>query len=246
MDLSNFTEDDITCAWLLLNSRLAVADIRINKNCVENFQYPLNVIVKMAVVYDIHIDNAKYIKEYNDVYNAMEEVLSIYEEWFDSLSNLSKDIIITSYRDNKPLSSLLDKINIGIINEARLSSIENKMLYNLKKLLYDKLTIFIDSYLINKDMINDDARQFLETDIWFVIYEKDMCILLNSEGFNTAGDIYLKDTDKDYLTNIIKYAKAEIHHALTRILSRKEYSESIVTRIKEKYIDMSSKNPHLF
>ena len=173
----------------------------------------------------------------------MEEVLSIYEEWFDSLSNLSKDIIITSYRDNKPLSSLIDKININIINEARLSSIENKMLYNLKRLLYDKLTIFIDSYLISKDMINDETRQFLETDIWFVIYEKDMCILLNSEGFNTAGDIYLKDTDKDYLTNIINYAKAEIHHALTRILSRKEYSESIVSRIKEKYIDMSSKNP---
>ena len=95
-------------------------------------------------------------------------------------------------------------------------------------------------------MINDETRQFLETDIWFVIYEKDMCILLNSEGFNTVADIYLKDTDKDYLTNIINYAKAEIHHALTRILSRKEYSESIVSRIKEKYIDMSSKKPQLF
>ena len=141
MDLSKFTEDDITCAWLLLKSRIIKPDIRISKSSVENFQYPLNVIVKMAIIYDIHIDNAKYVKEYNDVYNVMEEVLSIYEEWFDSLSNLSKDIIITSYRDNKPLSSLVDKININIINEARLSSIENRMLYNLKRLLYDKLTI---------------------------------------------------------------------------------------------------------
>ena len=79
MDLSNFTEDDITCAWLLLKSRIIKPGIRISKTSVENFQYPLNVIVKMAVIYDIHIDNAKYIKEYNDVYNTMEEVLSITE-----------------------------------------------------------------------------------------------------------------------------------------------------------------------
>ena len=47
MDLSNFTEDDITCAWLLLKSRIIKPDIRISKSSVENFQYPLNVIVKI-------------------------------------------------------------------------------------------------------------------------------------------------------------------------------------------------------
>ena len=246
MDLSNFTEDDITCAWLLLKSRLIESMPRINKRCVENIQYPLNVIVGSSIEYYTCVDNAKFIKDYNDIYNIMEGVLSIYEEWFDTLSDLSKDIILLYYKDKKPLSSILDKLNIKLLNEARVLSIKNRMLYNLHKLLCTELNVLIDSYLINKGMINDDARQFLETDIWFIICDKEMCILLNSEGFNTVGDIYLKNTDKDYLTNIIKYAKTKINHVLAHILSRKEYSESIVTRIKEKYIDMSSKKPQLF
>ena len=246
MDLSKFTEDDITCAWLLLKSRIIKPDILISESSVENFQYPLNVIVWSSIEYYTCVDNAKFIKDYNDIYNIMEGVLSIYEEWFDTLSNLSKDIIILYYKDKKPLSSILDKLNIKLLNEARVLSIKNRMLYNLHKLLCTELNVLIDSYLINKDMINDGARHFLETDIWFAIYDKEICILLNSEGYYTVGDIYSKDTDKDYLTNIIKYTKTKITHVLAHILSRKEYSESIVTRIKEKYIDMSSKKPQLF
>ena len=127
MDLSNFTEDDITCAWLLLKSRLIESMPRINKRCVENIQYPLNVIVGSSIEYYTCVDNAKFIKDYNDIYNIMEGVLSIYEEWFDTLSDLSKDIILLYYKDKKPLSSILDKLNIKLLNEARVLSIKNRM-----------------------------------------------------------------------------------------------------------------------
>ena len=110
MDLSKFTEDDITCTWLLLKSMLIESMPRINKRCVENIQYPLNVIVGSSIEYYTCVDNAKFIKDYNDIYNIMEGVLSIYEEWFDTLSDLSKDIILLYYKDKKPLSSILDKL----------------------------------------------------------------------------------------------------------------------------------------
>ena len=237
MDLSKFTEDEIRGVWSLINTtpdRIS----SVNRSSWKKFQYPLNVIVYVSITRSMYRENLKYIKEYDDMCGIIKHLLELYDNWFSEVQPDIRNILKLYFEENSTLTSISKEIGLSV---KTISSKMHRALFKLDHLLSSQMNHLLNSYIVTRLMDEDVVKNFLKTDLWFVVNDEENCVLLNSEGYYTVGDILTKDTDKFYLADSVRCTRAKLYPVIIRILHKKEYSESEITYIRNRTINFYSK-----